>query len=153
MSAAIFLDLIFSMLMVLAPTMVAGAALNRCRKSTSWRRALYGPMLLVSSTLAVFVLSDMLVGNAPSAVIVAACFSMPLVWCSLIWVVGAQSHPMYQMSGHGPRSLKEAAQSRMNAAHDRAHVTPAFASQRPVAPPDWGAPMPYEFLPRTEKKT
>ncbi len=150
MTFDIFFDMIYRLTLILAPAAIASLALNRLVTSVSWRRAIYGLMMLATSSLAVSTFSDVILGQPTGYFIAIGCLMSPIAWGLMIWVAcPPESHTYYGMAGWR-NSFKEAAPQ---TSQDSDPVpVPVFRTVQPIHPPKWGHQISLEFVPSAEDR-
>lgn len=164
MDIALLVDMFARMAVVLCAATVAALALHRFKVSTSINKYLYGTVGLVTVTLSIIGLADVLTGHATHPLVVTASLLSPLAWAVTLWVAWTPTATMYYPSSSAyagsavlrrnngcivRRTFKEPILREVEATQG-ASADPVFQSVKPVVRPNWPMPLTLEFLPRTE---
>ena len=164
MDFGLLFDMFARMAVVLCASTVAALALHRFKISTSANKYLYAIVGLVTVTLSIIGLADVLTGHATHPFVVTASLLSPLAWAVTLWVAWTPTATMYypSSSAYAGSAVLRRNKGRIVRRTFREPILreadpqkaasdgPVFQSVKPVVRPDWPMPLTLEFLPRTD---
>lgn len=164
MDIALLIDMFARMAIVLCAATVAALALHRFKVSTSANKYLYGAVGLVTVTLSIIGMADVLTGHSTNPFVVIASLLSPLAWAVTLWVAWTPATTMYYPSSSAYAgsavvrksrgrivrpTLREPNLNQVEAPKSTS-ADPVFRTVKSVVRPDWPMPLTLEFLPRTD---
>lgn len=164
MDIALLIDMFARMAVVLCAATVAALALHRFKVSKTANKYLYGAVGLVTVTLSIIGMADVLTGHPTHSFVVIASLLSPLAWAVTLWVAWPPATTMYYPSSSAQAVSAVALKNRGRIvrrifrepslhhveAPKRESANPVFQSVKPVERPHWPMPLTLEFLPRTD---